>query len=82
MRRLALGSVWLWMGVSVNLAAAQEPRPVPAVTLGPPVMLGAPIAASARLGIAELIKGGDHRLSTPPEIRRLESAIERLLARL
>jgi len=30
----------------------------------------------------ELIKGGDHRLSTPPEIRRLETTIERLLARL
>lgn len=30
----------------------------------------------------ELVKGGDHRLSTPAEIARLENAIERMLARL
>jgi pimeloyl-ACP methyl ester carboxylesterase len=30
----------------------------------------------------ELIKGGDHRLSTPPEIARLETRIEQMLARL
>lgn len=30
----------------------------------------------------ELVKGGDHRLSTPPEIARLENALERMLARI
>ena len=30
----------------------------------------------------ELVKGGDHRLSTAPEIARLESRIEQMLARL
>ena len=30
----------------------------------------------------ELVKGGDHRLSTPTEIARLESRIEQMLARL
>ena len=30
----------------------------------------------------ELVKGGDHRLSTTTEIARLENAIERMLERL
>jgi pimeloyl-ACP methyl ester carboxylesterase len=30
----------------------------------------------------ELVKGGDHRLSAPADLKRLEDAIERLLARL
>jgi len=30
----------------------------------------------------ELVKGGDHRLSTPAEIARLENAIERMMARI
>jgi hypothetical protein len=66
MRRLGLGCMCLWLGVGVGLACAQEaPQPAPAVTLGPPVTLGAPIAASPRSPVIRAQSSDDgFRVST------------------